>query len=114
MEEKPSHGIPARPLKALVAVEHAMLTAAWHMLTTGEFYKDPGDEFFLRRTPARTRARALGQLESLGYQVTLESAPSAANTPPTSCLSCRGAVNGTGQVLGAAFGRQSDSSPKIF
>ena len=29
------------PCKALVAIEHAMLTAAWHMLTTGELYRTP-------------------------------------------------------------------------
>lgn len=60
------------PMKALVAVEHAMITAAWHMLTTGELYSDPGADYFTRQTPAKTRARAIGQLESLGYQVTLE------------------------------------------
>ena len=60
------------PSKALVAVEHAMLTAAWHMLTTGELYKDPGADYFTRQAPAKTKARAIGQLESLGYQVTLE------------------------------------------
>ncbi len=60
------------PMKALVAVEHAMLTAAWHMLTTGELYSDPGADYFTRQTPAKTKARAIGQLESLGYQVTLE------------------------------------------
>jgi transposase len=60
------------PMKALVAVEHAMLIAAWHMLTTGELYNDPGADYFTKHTPARTKARALGQLESLGYQVTLE------------------------------------------
>jgi len=60
------------PSKALVGVEHAMLTAAWHMLTTGELYKDPGADYFTRQAPAKTKARAIGQLESLGYQVTLE------------------------------------------
>lgn len=60
------------PLKALVAVEHAMLTAAWHMLTTGELYRDPGADYFTRHTPAKTKARAIGQLESLGYKVTIE------------------------------------------
>ncbi|MDI3213312.1 IS110 family transposase [Arthrobacter sp. AL12] len=60
------------PSKALVAVEHAMLTAAWHMLTTGELYKDPGADYFTRQAPAKTKARAIGQLESLGYQVILE------------------------------------------
>jgi transposase len=60
------------PMKALVAIEHSMLTAAWHMLTTGELYKDPGADYFTRQAPAKTKARAIGQLESLGYQVTLE------------------------------------------
>ena len=60
------------PAKALVAVEHVMLTAAWHMLSTGELYRDPGADYFTRRTPSKTKARAIGQLESLGYQVILE------------------------------------------
>jgi transposase len=58
-------------LKAIVALEHAMLTAAWHMLTTGELYCDPGADYFIRRAPAKTRDRAIGQLEALGYQVTI-------------------------------------------
>ncbi len=60
------------PMKALVGVEHAILTAAWHMLTTGELYKDPGADYFTRQAPAKTKARAIGQLESLGYHVTLQ------------------------------------------
>ncbi|MFE4838124.1 IS110 family transposase [Arthrobacter sp. NPDC056691] len=60
------------PSKAIVALEHAMLTAAWHMLTTGELYRDPGADYFAGRAPAKTKARAIGQLESLGYQVILE------------------------------------------
>lgn len=60
------------PMKALVAVEHAMLVAAWTMLRNGEFYRDPGADYFTRHVPAKTRARAIGQLESLGYRVTLQ------------------------------------------
>ncbi len=60
------------PMKALVAVEHAMLIAAWNMLRNGEFYRDPGADYFSRRIPAKTKARAIGQLESLGYRVTLQ------------------------------------------
>ena len=60
------------PSKALVAVEHAMLTAAWHMLTTGELYRVPGADYLTRRAPAKTKACAIGLLDSLGYQVTLE------------------------------------------
>ncbi|SEC73292.1 IS110 family transposase [Rhodococcus koreensis] len=60
------------PMKALVAVEHAMLVAAWNMLTNGDLYRDPGADYFTRRTPTKTRARAVGQLEALGYRVILE------------------------------------------
>lgn len=60
------------PMRALVAVEHAMLTAIWHMLQTGEIYKDPGPDYFTRRTPAKAKARAITQLESLGYTVELQ------------------------------------------
>lgn len=60
------------PLRALVAVQHSMLTTAWHMLTNGDLYQDPGADYFTRRVPARTKARAISQLESLGYHVTLQ------------------------------------------
>jgi len=55
-----------------VAVEHAMIIAAYTMLSSGEFYRDPGADYYTARHPARTKARALSQLESLGYTVTLE------------------------------------------
>ena len=60
------------PMKAIVAVEHAMLTAAWNMLTNAEFYRDPGADYYTRQNPAKTRARAVRQLEALGYQVTIQ------------------------------------------
>jgi len=69
------HLAPTRgPMKAIVAVEHAMLTAAFHMLTNGEFYRDPGPDYFTRRDPARTKARAVRQLDALGYTVTIQQA----------------------------------------
>jgi transposase len=60
------------PMRALVSVEHAMVVAAWHMLTNGEFYREPGLDYYTRRVPAKTKTRAIRQLESLGYKVTLE------------------------------------------
>jgi hypothetical protein len=59
-------------MKALVAVEHAMLVAIWHMLSDGSLYTDPGADYYTRRTPDTTRSRAVHQLERLGYRVTLE------------------------------------------
>jgi transposase len=60
------------PAKALVAVEHSMLIAIWHMLTTGELYREPGADYFIRRTPAKIKDRAISQLESLGYTVIIK------------------------------------------
>jgi len=58
--------------KATIAVCHSILTAAWHMLRTGQTYTDPGGDFFARRDPERTRKRLVYKLERLGYTVTLQ------------------------------------------
>jgi transposase len=63
------------PIKALVAVEHAMIIAAWHMLTNGEFYRDLGADYHTRCNPTRTKARAVKQLQALGYEVNLQPLP---------------------------------------
>ena len=60
------------PIKAVVALEHAMLVAIWNMLQTGATYTDPGDDFYTRRSPDMTKTRAINQLRNLGYTVTLE------------------------------------------
>ena len=60
--------------KAIGAVKHSMLVAAWHMLTTGELYSDLGNDYYRRRDPARTTKRLLAQLEALGHTVTLQEA----------------------------------------
>ena len=62
------------PQKANVAVQHAMLTAIWHMGTTGSFYDDPGGDYFTRLNPERVRNRAIHQLQAMGYHVTLDRA----------------------------------------
>ncbi len=36
------------PTKAVTAVGHSILTAAWHMLQTGELYNDLGGDYFRR------------------------------------------------------------------
>jgi transposase len=63
------------PTRAVVAVGHSILTAAWHMLNTGETYRDLGGDYFQRRDPERTTRRLVTQLERLGHIVTLEPAP---------------------------------------
>ena len=58
--------------KAVTAVGHSILTAAWHMLQTGELYRDLGGDYFTRQNPDRTTKRLVRQLEALGHRVTLE------------------------------------------
>ena len=65
------------PVKALVALEHAMLIAIWNMLQTGALYTDPGDEFFARLNPDKAKNRAVDQLRKMGYVVSLEPLPEA-------------------------------------
>ena len=59
------------PIKAIVALEHAMLIALWHMLRDGEFYAEPGGDFYTRRDPDKAKNRAIDQLNKLGYDVTV-------------------------------------------
>ena len=60
------------PNRANVAIQHAILVAIWHMGRTGEVYTDLGVDYHRGRHPDRTRRRAISQLESLGYRVTLD------------------------------------------
>ncbi|MCX4647222.1 IS110 family transposase [Streptomyces sp. NBC_01446] len=59
------------PLRALVAVEHSMITAIWHMLTDRIPYHELGGDYFTRRDPERATRRAINALNDLGYTVTL-------------------------------------------
>ena len=58
--------------KAAVAVGHSILVIAWHLLTNDADYQDLGGEYFMKRDAERARARAISQLQALGYHVTLE------------------------------------------
>lgn len=60
------------PVKAVVAIEHAMLIAVWNMLQTGETFNEPGGDFYSKRNPEKAKRRAVDQLRNLGYTVTLE------------------------------------------
>jgi transposase len=57
--------------KALGAVKHTMICAIWHMLSTGETYRDLGSDYFTTRDPERQTKRLVKQLERLGHHVTL-------------------------------------------
>ena len=55
--------------KAIVAVEHSILTAAWHMLTDDVDYHDLGGDYFARLDPERAMRRIVRQANAIGYTV---------------------------------------------
>ena len=66
--------------RAITALAHSMLVATWHILTTGEVYRDPGGDHFARRNPERQTRRLVAHLEKLGHTVKLEPTTSTAPT----------------------------------
>ena len=65
------------PMKAIVALEHSILTAAWHLLADGECYADPGADHFTRLDPIKAKNNAIKKLNSLGFNVTITPANAA-------------------------------------
>jgi transposase len=59
------------PKKAIVAVQHAMLVALWHMLKHRVPHQDLGADYFDRRNTARIRRHHVRRLQQLGYEVHL-------------------------------------------
>ena len=55
--------------KAIVALEHSILTAVWHMLTHNVDYHDLGGDYFTRRDPEHAMRRIVRQANALGFTV---------------------------------------------
>ena len=56
-------------LKALVAIQHSLLTAVWHMLTNNVGYNDLGSDYYTRLDPERAIRRLTRQANALGFTV---------------------------------------------
>ncbi|SJM57400.1 Transposase [Frigoribacterium sp. JB110] len=59
------------PIKAVVAIEHTILTAVWHMLRNGAVYIDLGADYYTRLDPQNAKNKAIRQLQNLGYEVVI-------------------------------------------
>jgi transposase len=59
---------------ALVAVAHALLVTAYHVIREGATYRELGFDYHDRHDADRARHRAVTALERQGYRVTLEPA----------------------------------------
>jgi len=55
--------------RAAVAVGHSILVIYYHMMQTGEPYKEKGVEYLQARNHQRVQRRLIQRLERLGYQV---------------------------------------------
>jgi len=65
--------------KAVVAVAHSILIAAYYMLRDDLEYQDLGGDYFARRSdPTRMAKRLVAQLERLGHRVNIEPLPQGA------------------------------------
>jgi transposase len=58
--------------KAIVATEHSILTAVWHMLTNDTDHTDLGGDYFAKLDPQRAMRRIVRQANALGFTVTFE------------------------------------------
>jgi transposase len=69
------HRIAARrgTKRALVALAHTLLVIAYHVLTTGEVYRELGADYFDQRNKDALARRLVKRLSTLGYTVSLES-----------------------------------------
>jgi transposase len=65
--------------RAIIAVAHRILIAAYHMLKNNEPYKDLGATYLDERNKPKVVSRMKHRLEQLGYRVTIE--PVLAATP---------------------------------
>ncbi len=63
--------------QALVAIMHQLLKVIYHILTTGESYRELGADYYQTLESKQTARRLTKRLERLGYTVTL--APAAAS-----------------------------------
>jgi transposase len=55
--------------KAIGALAASILTSVYHMLISGELYRDLGPDHFDRRAKARQTSRLVARLQTLGYAV---------------------------------------------
>ncbi len=60
--------------KAIVAVQHSLLVAIWHMLSRSAVHQDLGADYFAHRDKERIRRHHVRRLQQLGYDVVIQEA----------------------------------------
>jgi len=57
--------------KAAIAVAHSLLVVIYHVLNTGQSYRELGADYFVQLDATRIQRHHVRRLEQLGYNVTL-------------------------------------------
>jgi len=65
-----------------------MIIAAHNMLTNGDFYRDPGANYYTPTSPPEPNPGQINQLESLGYRSLWNHSPNPPNPPPSQLTRC--------------------------
>jgi transposase len=60
--------------KAAIAVAASVLTAAYHMIKDGTFYRDLGADHLVKHDAAKTAAKLAKRIKDLGYEVQYQAA----------------------------------------
>jgi transposase len=63
--------------QALVAIMHQLLKLIYHILKTGELYRELGADYYQKADPQRTAQHLAKRIERLGFTVTLAPVPTA-------------------------------------
>ena len=64
--------------KTIVAVQHSILIAVWHMLTDNVNYHDLGGDYFTKQDPDRVKRHIIRQANALGLTVRFDPIPNVA------------------------------------
>ena len=59
------------PIRAIMAIAHKLLIAAFHMLSTGEAFRDLAESYLDQVARKRSTAKLVQRLSNLGYDVML-------------------------------------------
>ncbi len=59
------------PVRAIMAIAHKLLIAAFHMLSTGEAFRDLGESYLDQIARKRSTTKLVQRLSNLGYDVML-------------------------------------------
>ncbi len=59
------------PVRAIMAIAHKLLIAAFHMLSTGEAFRDLGESYLDQVARKRSTTKLVQRLNNLGYDVML-------------------------------------------